>query len=438
MRKRKIEMGIEHLLGMQRYNGSFGLWSSDSEEEYWLTAYVTDFLLRAREQGYAVPADALKKASERLLRYLQERNLIEVNYSDNAEHSRFAVQAYAALVLARTQQAPLGALRSLFERRSDARSGLPLVQLAIALEKMGDKPRAQQALQAGLAVARDAKGWLGDYGSPVRDQALILALLEENNLASNTLDQRLFELSDQVAANQWLSTQERNALFLAGRGLLSRPEGKWSARLDSAGELRDLDNAQSGLKLEGPLLASPLTVQNQSSDTLYQQLTLSGYPRQAPAANNVGMSIRREYLGMNGQPLDIRALKSGDLVLVHLALTATTRVPDALVVDLLPAGLELENQNLAQSAASLENASSAVKQWRESMQNANLVHQEFRDDRYVAALPVNSYGTTHLLYLARAVTPGTYRVPPPQVESMYRPNMQSVGESAGEMVVRGR
>ncbi|MNF01455.1 hypothetical protein D3C80_2004460 [compost metagenome] len=72
------------------------------------------------------------------------------------------------------------------------------------------------------------------------------------------------------------------------------------------------------------------------------------------------------------------------------------------------------------------------------MQNANVVHQEFRDDRYVAALPVDSYGTTHLLYLARAVTPGTYRVPPPQVESMYRPNLQSVGESAGEMVIKGR
>ncbi|MNP08428.1 hypothetical protein D3C76_1004960 [compost metagenome] len=341
-------------------------------------------------------------------------------------------------MLARTQQAPLGALRSLFERRSDARSGLPLVQLAIALEKMGDKPRAQQALQAGLAVSRNDKDWLGDYGSPVRDQALILALLEENNLASTQLDQRLFQLSDQVAASQWLSTQERNALFLAGRGLLNKPEGKWSARLDSAGELRDLDSAQSGLKLEGPLLASPLTVQNQGSDTLYQQLTLSGYPRYAPAPSSSGMNIRREYLGLNGRTLDIRALKSGDLVLVHLAVTATSRVPDALVVDLLPAGLELENQNLAQSAASLDNASSAVKQWRDSMQNANVVHQEFRDDRYVAALPVDSYGTTHLLYLARAVTPGTYRVPPPQVESMYRPNLQSVGESAGEMVIKGR
>ena len=437
VRKRKVEMGIEHLLGMQRYNGGFGLWSSDSEEEYWLTAYVTDFLQRAREQGYGVPAEALKRANERLLRYLQERNLIEVNYSDNSEHTRFAVQAYAGLVLARSQQAPLGALRSLFERRSDARSGLPLVQLAVALDKMGDKPRAQQALQAGLGISRTA-GYLGDYGSAVRDQALILALLQENNLAANQVDQRLFALSDELAANRWLSTQERNALYLAGRGLLGKPEGNWQARLDSAGEVREFNNAESGMKLEGPLLASPLTVQNQGSDTLYQQLTLSGYPRQAPAASGNGLQIRREYLGMNGQPLDLHNLRSGDLVLVHIALTAQSQVPDALVVDLLPAGLELENQNLAQSAASLENASSAVKQWRESMQNANVVHQEYRDDRYVAALKLDSYGTTHLLYLARAVTPGTYRVPPAQVESMYRPNLQAVGESQGEMTVKTR
>ncbi|MDH0621074.1 alpha-2-macroglobulin family protein [Pseudomonas fulva] len=437
VRKRKIEMGIEHLLGMQRYNGSFGLWSADSEEEYWLTAYVTDFLLRARDQGYGVPAEALKKASERLLRYLQERNLIEVDYSEDADHTRFAVQAYAALVLSRSQQAPLGALRGLFERRADARSGLPLVQLAVALDKMGDKPRADQALQAGLAVSR-GKHWMADYGSPLRDQALILALLQENKLASGQVDQRLFALSDEVAANRWLSTQERNALFLAGRGLLGTPEAKWQARLDSAGELRDFNNAEAGMKLEGPLLASPLTVQNQGGQTVYQQLTLSGYPRQAPPASSNGMQIRREYLGMKGQPLDLANLRSGDLVLVHLALKADERVPDALVVDLLPAGLELENQNLAQSAASLDNASGAVKQWRESMQNANVVHQEYRDDRYVAALKLDSYATTHLLYLARAVTPGTYRVPPPQVESMYRPNLQAVGEGQGEMTVKPR
>ena len=437
-RKRKIELGIERLLGMQRYNGSFGLWGADGEEEYWLTAYVTDFLLRAREQGFAVPPEALKKANERLLRYVQERNLIEVNYIENAEHTRFAVQAYAGLVLARSQQAPLGALRSLFERRTDARSGLPLVQLSVALQKMGDQPRADQALIAGLAATRSSKSWLADYGSPLRDQALILALLEENDLAKGKREERLFELADQLAASQYLSTQERNSLFLAGRGLLGKPESAWAAQLSSASETRELNNNQPGLKLEGPLLASPLSLRNEGSEAVYQQLTISGYPVQAPVAGGENLSIRREYLGMNGQPLNLNALASGDLVLVHIAVAAKQRVPDALVVDLLPAGLELENQNLAQSAASLENASSKVKEWRESMQNAGLKHQEFRDDRYVAALNLDGYGTTHLLYLARAVTPGTYRVPPPQVESMYRPNWQAVGDAPAQMVIKGR
>jgi uncharacterized protein YfaS (alpha-2-macroglobulin family) len=288
-----------------------------------------------------------------------------------------------------------------------------------------------------LGISR-SKGWLDDYGSNLRDQALILALLQESKLASNQVDQRLFALSDELAANRWLSTQERNALFLAGRGLLGKPQAPWKARLDSAGEVREFNETDSGMQLEGPLLASPLTVQNEGSETLYQQLTLSGYPRQASAATSNGMEIRREYLGMNGQALDLRNLRSGDLVLVHLALKASERVPDALVVDLLPAGLELENQNLAQSAASLDNASSAVKQWRESMQNASVVHQEYRDDRYVAALKLDGYGTTHLLYLARAVTPGTYRVPPPQVESMYRPNLQALGDAQAEMTVKAR
>jgi uncharacterized protein YfaS (alpha-2-macroglobulin family) len=438
VRKHKIELGIERLLGMQRYNGSFGLWGADGEEEYWLTAYVTDFLLRARDQGFAVPPDALKKANERLLRYLQERNQIEVNYSQNADHTRFAVQAYAGLVLSRSQQAPLGALRSLFDRRTDARSGLPLVQLSIALEKMGDKPRADQALLAGLAAGRKANDWLADYGSPLRDQALILSLLEENKLASDKVEERLFALSDQVAASRYLSTQERNSLFLAGRDLLGKPEGKWAATLSSGSNTRELSNDQPGVKLDSSVLASPLTVQNTGGDTLYQQMTISGYPSQPPAAGGENLAIRREYLGMDGAALNLNALKSGELVLVHLEVKAKERVPDALVVDLLPAGLEIENQNLAQSAASLDDASASVKQWRESMENAGVKHQEFRGDRYVAAIDLQGFNTVHLLYLARAVTPGTYRVPPPQVESMYRPNWQALGETPAQLVVKGK
>lgn len=436
-RQRKIELGIERLLGMQRHNGSFALWSSDGEEEYWLTAYVTDFLLRAREQGFAVPAEALQRANARLLRYLQERQLIDPHYSDSLEHSRFAVQAYAGYVLSRSQQAPLGALRSLFERRSDARSGLPLVHLAAALKAMGDAPRAEQALLASQAIRRPARDWLGDYGSELRDEALSLALREEHGLGDD-LEQRLLQLSQRAVRSEYWSTQERNALFLAGRRLLDRPEGSWQVSLQAGERQRQFSPAEAGVTLQGDWLQAPWRLSQAGEQAVYQQLSLSGYPRQAPAAGGDTLSIEREYYGLDGQPLQLEQLRSGDLVLVHLAVRAEQRVPDALVVDLLPAGLELENQNLAGSSASLEDAASNLRDWQEKMQNARIRHQEYRADRYVAAVDVDSYDTTHLLYLARAVTPGRYRVPPPQVESMYRPQWQAVGKTADWLVVKGR
>lgn len=438
-RRKAIAIGIGRLLGMQRFNGSFGLWSNESDEEPWLTAYVTDFLQRAREQGFDVPAAALAKANERLLRYLQDRNQIDVNYTDNSDYSRFAVQAYAGYVLARTQQAPLGALRSLFERRAESRSGLALVQLAVALKAMGDQPRADQALEAGLAAqAVRGDGWYADYGSTLRDEALILALLEESGLAPDQVDARLFPLSDRLAGRDWLSTQERNALFLAGRHLIGKPEPDWQASLDIAGQARTLDRDHANLRLDEQALAEPLTLTSRSPAPLYQRLTLSGYPAQAPKAGGENLSIQRDYLGLDGTPVDIRDLRSGQLVLVHLSVQARERTPDALVVDLLPAGLEPENQNLAHSAASLQDASQEVRGLQESMQGAAIKHQEFRDDRYVAAVDVSGYDTTHLLYLARAVTPGTYRVPPPQVESMYRPQWQALGDAPEVMVIHDR
>lgn len=81
---------------------------------------MTDFLVRAGEQGYSVPAEALNSANNRLLRYLQDPGMISIRYSNDTQASKFAVQAYAALVLARQQKAPLGALREIWEKHAQA------------------------------------------------------------------------------------------------------------------------------------------------------------------------------------------------------------------------------------------------------------------------------------------------------------------------------
>lgn len=442
VRRRNIDMGIERLLGMQKDNGSFSLWEREGYEEYWLTAYVTDFLTRAREQGYSVQEDALKKANQRLLRYLQDRNQIDPRYTNDSSAtnaSKFAVQAYAGLVLARQQQAPLGALRQLFDRRGEAMSGLPLVQLGIALQLMGDMPKAEQAIRQGVMMGGGNRAtWLGDYGSNLRDSALILALLNEYNLLPQQQDSALLALSDALASTRYLSTQERNSVFLAGRNLANRQSAEWEVKVSGA-ENKSLEETKSvSYRYDVNQLANGLTLANTGDVTVYPRIDVVGYPLKQPAPMSNKLHIERRYLNLDGSTAYLDHIESGQLLVVHLNVWSDSTVNDALVVDLLPAGFELENQNLGSSSASLSDSTGELMSLQNKMQSAEIQYQEYRDDRYVAAVKVSGSRSNPvtLLYLVRAVTPGSYSVPAPQVESMYKPEWHAIGSTPAKLEVK--
>ena len=63
--RQRIEKAIARVLLYQGSNGSFGLWGPGGND-LWLDAYVTDFLGRARSQGYNVPGTAFAQALDRL------------------------------------------------------------------------------------------------------------------------------------------------------------------------------------------------------------------------------------------------------------------------------------------------------------------------------------------------------------------------------------
>lgn len=84
---------------MQRDNGGFALWDKNGDEEYWLTAYVMDFLVRTQvSRVTACRQTPLTGGSRRLLRHLQDPGMMSIPYADNLKASKFAVQSYAALV----------------------------------------------------------------------------------------------------------------------------------------------------------------------------------------------------------------------------------------------------------------------------------------------------------------------------------------------------
>src|SRR5262249_57487732 len=117
----------------QGSNGSFGLWSAGGDD-VWLDAYVTDFLTRARERGFAVPDIGFKLALDRL------RNFVG-NADDPAKDGGRNL-AYALYVLARNSAAPIGDLRYFADAKLDAfATPIAKAQIAAALAILAHPPR---------------------------------------------------------------------------------------------------------------------------------------------------------------------------------------------------------------------------------------------------------------------------------------------------------
>ncbi|WP_421353940.1 alpha-2-macroglobulin family protein [Aeromonas veronii] len=420
---------LQRLQRLQLPSGGFGLWDGRSDEEMWLTAYAADYLLARKEAGDAVPEAMLNQALNRLQSYLTDSQYGE-RWSSAPEHSRLAYQAYSAYVLARVGKAPLATLRLIWEQQADhARSGLPLLHLSLALSAMGDEQNAAKALSRALATER-GDDYLGDYGSQLRDGALELSLLRQHKLAAERWPALSAKVADTLAHRQWLSTQERLALLRLAR---FDPAADWQAKVTSSlgsGSLSGSAPLQQG----APEALAASAVTNEGKGSLYVQRTLVGYPEQAPARISKGMSVTRSWFNSDGQRFDPAKVKVGDLVVVRLNVSSESAVPDALLVEMVPAGFELENPALGNSIK-LEELSIEGKPAWQSEWNDYLKHQEFRDDRYTAALDLSEGSNQQLVYLMRAVTPGRYQVPPTQVEDMYRPELRAVGEDIHEVII---
>lgn len=431
-RIKRLANAIERIASMQLPSGGFGLWNRSSPETPWLTVYVTDFLLSARDAGMNIPSNMLEKALERLTEYLKTEPPME-NYleKEDAEKLAFAVRAYAGYVLARLNRAPLADLRNLYDEsiKSKAVSGLPLAFMGSALAHKGDRKRSLEALTLAAGKRREDKGYWGDYGSPLRDMALVLPILVNSGIAVSGLDDLMLDLEDQLRTRRWLSTQEKYAIFRAGIVLSSMEKKNWegtqiigdqSQPLNVTGDYSffpEIDDFQKGV-----------TIASKTDGVLYATASVSGYTKTSPPEENDVISIKRRLYTLEGEPVATRTFHVGDLLVVHLTIRSKQWIPDALAADLLPAGFEIENQNL-KHAVNLDKFKIDGKDIWRLREQADLIHEEFRDDRYAAALRLSEHGATHLFYLVRAVTPGTFSVPPPLVESMYKPEIRGVGQT---------
>ncbi|MEW5725688.1 MAG: alpha-2-macroglobulin family protein, partial [Thermodesulfobacteriota bacterium] len=319
-RLRWLEEAVERLSIMQTSSGGFALWSEGGPEEPWLTAYVTDFFLQARDQGLSVPTPVLDKAFRRLEQYVQ--NGLEDRGEGKAERQfDFAVRGYAAFVLAKVGRAPLGSLRTFYDQnRQEAGSPLALAHFGLALKLMGDQSRSGEALMEAARKRREEVYYWGDYGGPLRDLALTAALLVEYKVDAPGLDKMLLEVDDALRERRWLSTQEIYALFKLGLALESLAGRRWEGTLNVAGRLTEL--GQEGAYILHPDLeavAGGVTVRSRSTGPLFVSAVVSGYTKTPPPEDQSSIRIERKLYDLEGAEIGPLEFKVGDLALVHLA-----------------------------------------------------------------------------------------------------------------------
>ncbi|MGE0698431.1 MAG: alpha-2-macroglobulin, partial [Hyphomicrobiaceae bacterium] len=421
--KGRIAKAIDRVMEMQDSSGAFGVWGP-SDGDIWLTAYVTDFLTRAKEQGYEVRREPFTQALDRLSNVLA--------YAQDFEKGGEA-RAYALYVLARNGRAPVGDLRYYADERL-GRFATPLAkaQLGAALSMVGDKERAGRAFASALddlkgAEARAAlDGARADYGSLVRDGAALLTLAAETGLARERHADLTRVLAAAFKARQYTSTQEQAWMLLAARALAEEAKAT-SLAVGGTEHKGELTRAFR----PADLARAAVDIVNRGGNPVDAVVSVEGSSLTPEPAVSRGFTIERAYYTLDGKPVTLASAAVGTATLSqNERLVAVVTVKGAedggrvLVVDRLPAGLEVENPRLVDSGDVKALA------WLKGAREAK--HTEFRDDRVVAAFDFFGEGrrggdaTTSpvaatVAYIVRAVTPGTFVHPAATVEDMYRP-----------------
>jgi hypothetical protein len=441
-RSKNVDFALNRIGSMQLTSGHFSYWPGADYYDPSLTPYVADVLLDAQAAGFVLPANLLQPTLERIKSDLLAGGEVswERHSGDTGNHARFAFSAYAGYVLSRVNQAPLGALRNLYDsERSKSLSGLPLMQLAVALKSAGDADRAMAASREALGERWERKlQYLGDYGNQTSDQARMLALALENQLLSKEHEARVLDLGRELNQQRYRSTQDNIAILRLAKALNRNPQQKLVGAL-KVGDIQEgfATNGSFNRDLSMPDLRAGAALVMESGGPFYLSQDSVGSPTTAPAAESNGLDIDRDYFNMDGSAWDGSELAEGQMLIVRLSVRANENYVDALVTDLLPAGLEIENLNLL-DASQLESITVDGTTLKDAKDALALRFEEFRDDRYVAALS-NTYSPVQLFYLVRAVTPGSYANPNPLVEDMYRPEFRSVGKlKYARITVSGR
>jgi alpha-2-macroglobulin len=424
----RLRDAIARTLSMQTRGGNFGAWSGDDDQQpgsIWLAAYVMDFLGRARAQGAYVPQGPFEQG----LAYLAR--VADRNPDAEDKSGQLSGVAYAHYVLAREQRADAFRLRWFADQAmAKLKSPVAAAELGAAFALVGDANAARAAFQLAATLPLATNSEAVDFGSELRNQAALTALLAEAKVVDAAALTAAAEKTQQLVqaqARRPLSTQEAAWLVRAAKALLAQPT---PIKLEVDGKATSSTGPYL-VEQHGAVGKLP-AIKNGGTAPLFASVSVSGVSIAPEPKESKGFEVQRQVFDRAGQPVNPLQVRQNDLMVVVLSGRFTgVGKPTALLVDMLPAGWEIETPDLT--------ASGDLERFEWLGELSAVTHTEARDDRFIAApeIPTGEKDKKEfrVAYVVRAVTPGQFQLPGPYVEDMTRPYLFGRGAPATSAVV---
>jgi len=414
-----VAKGIERVRAMQTPSGGFAYWPGGGSPTPWGTAYATQMLLDAREAGYDVPQATLDGA----IRYLDQ--LIAGRITADGE------VAYAHYIVARAGKArPAQALRVLESLQAVDRSKQSVWQ------------RAQQDEDAYLLMAALYQGGDHRYESTLKQLGSARIGTERVNdwtfwSSVRSAGMRLSVFQDQFGpdpAGAPLADQLAQVISRRPSGSYTTQELAWAiTALGKRTQATSGDLAQGHLKIDGKAVdphspgawgldfATSAAAVELSLPRLdgaaWALVTTRGVRKDTPAPlGGDGLKLERSFVDAEGAVVDPARLPLGTALYIRLDLSNSSgrSQQNVALVDRLPAGWEIENPRLS---------GTELPAWAQDLELWSAEHMNLRDDRMEIFGSLASGQGTTVIYAVRAVTAGTFVLPPVQAEAMYDPQI---------------
>lgn len=413
----RVQEAVERIVSMQTPDGYFRMWGQwGSDADPWLSVFALDFLSRAADKGYDVPAAALA----------QGRNWLR---SEAARDSRDEVRAYAMALLARKGLANAGDLRY-FHDSKPPKSAMAAAHLGAALDAVGERARANTSYEAArLALAQQPARYVSlPYGSHLRDVYGVAAVMAGAGRATQV--PALLEVGGTLAAPAEDTTTQDKAWMLLAAAEMARNAGKLAIEVNgkptAAGD-------PVSVPADASALTRGITLKNAGDGPVFRVVSAEGVPAQPLAASANGIKLAKHVFTLDGQPADLNAVKRNDRLVVVIEGKAIAEVKgDYAVLDLLPAGWDIEGVLRPEQPG---------YGWIGKLSEAEM--RQARDDRFVAAVTLPNWEMDRsdaeyihridgsetwefrVAYTVRAVAPGEFSLPAAFVEHMYSPRIRA-------------